>query len=504
MDTTRARDNASHTGARAGTRVHPWVRVLAGLTLSALAAALFTLAFPPYDLWPLIWVGLVPMVVAQHRVMPRRLSALAVGVGVGGFFWGYFGGMFSGSRAWFMAWLPLAIGVMATLVNGRDRAFHERTRYRWFVLQGAAVWVGIEMIRGSIPVVGTWAFAAYALYEQSWLIQPVSVFGIYGLSLLILLANYALAQGALVLFDQHWHLDPDVPRTGARCARAWLAGVGIALVAWTGLSLGLLGRPSTDVRVAAVQPGFRIGISESQMGLERLYTQTRQAAEQGAQLIVWNEGALPFDPQVEHTDELKALAAETGAHLAMGCAVETERGLRNEATILTPDGEFLGVYGKDHPVSWGGETSVTRGTYPTYETRLGTLGTIICYDLDFTDTARRIARNGARLIAVPSFDSRAIATKHYTHVVFRAVENRVPMVKADVAFDSAIIDPYGRIVERAVTPSVGPATLVADVPLGTGNTLAARLGDWIGWLSLAGLVFFAVLDRVTANMHGRR
>ena len=33
-------------------------RIVLGLTLAALSAVLFTLAFPPYDLWPLIFVGL--------------------------------------------------------------------------------------------------------------------------------------------------------------------------------------------------------------------------------------------------------------------------------------------------------------------------------------------------------------------------------------------------------------------------------------------------------------
>ncbi|MEW5933494.1 MAG: hypothetical protein AB1816_07925, partial [Bacillota bacterium] len=60
------------------------------------------------------------------------------------------------------------------------------------------------------------------------------------------------------------------------------------------------------------------------------------------------------------------------------------------------------------------------------------------------DTARKVARNGARLLTVPSFDWLAIAHKHYTHLVFRAIENRVSAVKADVGF--AIVDPYGRIL----------------------------------------------------------
>ena len=115
------------------------------------------------------------------------------------------------------------------------------------------------------------------------------------------------------------------------------------------------------------------------------------------------------------------------------------------------------------------------------------------------ETARKIVHQGAQLVAVPSYDWRAIAHKHYSHVVFRAVENRVSMVKADIGWDSAIVDPHGRILERVVTLNPEPAILVADVPLGTANTLALRLGDWIGWLCIAGMVFFVGVDLITAR-----
>ncbi|MCL6510122.1 MAG: hypothetical protein K6U78_05500 [Anaerolineae bacterium] len=130
------------------------------------------------------------------------------------------------------------------------------------------------------------------------------------------------------------------------------------------------------------------------------------------------------------------------------------------------------------------------------------MGTIICYDLDFTDTARKITQNGAQLILVPSHDWPEIATKHYTHLVFRAVENRVAMVKADSSGnDSAVIDPYGRIMAAAITPGgdqIGQV-VVGDVPLGAGDALAVRLGDWTGWLALAGMIVFVFYDRLTAN-----
>ncbi len=75
-------------------------------------------------------------------------------------------------------------------------------------------------------------------------------------------------------------------------------------------------------------------------------------------------------------------------------------------------------------------------------------------------------------------------------MVFRAVENRTAMVKADGGFDSAIIDPYGRVISLAMFPEGGEATLVDEVPLGRANALAVQLGDWFGWLCLAGMGFF--------------
>jgi len=476
-------------------------RLALGVLLAALGAALFVLAFPPYRLWPLAFVWVVPVMISVHRVMPSRLSGLAMGLGVGGFFWRYFQGLFPGLPL--MQWLPLLIGAVAALIAARDRAFHARTNYRWFVLHGAVVWVGIEMVRGVIPVVGTWGFAAYTLYGQPWLIQPVSHFSIYGMSLVILLANFAIALWALALVDRRWRFEEAPGPIDQGRALRHLAVTSGVLAGWAALSLALYRAPEGDLMVAAIQPGTHIapGASEESVtrGLELMSTLTREATEAGARFVVWPEGFLPFDPQEQETTFFVDLATGSGAYLVLGYGVRTEAGLRNEAAILSPGGDFLGVFGKDHPVVFAGETSLTRGTYPAFESSIGRLGAIICYDLDFTDTTRKVARNGAQLVGVPSFDWPAIAHKHYSHVVFRAVENRVSMVKADVAFDSAIIDPWGNIIRRFVSVEPSQAVLVGPVPLGRPWTLSLVVGDWVGWLCMAGMVAFLGIDLRTAS-----
>ena len=477
-----------------------FLRVVIGLVLAVLGGVAFVLAFPPYEIWPLALVGYIPVLVAQYRIMPPKLSSLAPAVGIAVWLQGYLGPVFAPIGT-FMVWLPLIAGTITFLTDNGLRKFHAKTGYRWFVLSGISSWAGSEMIRLFIPIAGTWAFIAYPFYRQIWLIQPVSIFGIIGMGMLVMMVNHVLTLMVLSWIDSRWKLADDIPGIPVKILKRWKLVGGIVTVVWVGLSLVLfsssIDTPSRTV--AAIQPSLSpiVSTMQSQESLveqlhQRMIEQTHEAADAGAEFIVWPEGAFLWDPQLEDRLDLTGLAMDTNTFLVAGYVVILDEGFRNEATVINPQGEFLGVFGKDHPVVFGGETSLTRGTYPVYDTEIGVLGTIICYDLDYTDTARKLARQGVQLVGVPSNDWGSIADKHYTHVVFRAVENRIAMVKADGGFDSAIIDPFGRIIALAAYPQGGEATLVADVQIGTGKgTITTRLGDWLGWLALAGMIFFS-------------
>jgi apolipoprotein N-acyltransferase len=476
-----------------------WLRTAAGLGLAVLSAVLLTLAFPPYNLGLLIWVGFIPILVAQYRLLPTKISSLASAIAIGSWLGVLLVPMFGG-KSFLMAAIPLLTGLLVFFVDKNKRLFHERTSYRLFILEGVAGWVGLEMIRSFIPALGTWLFVGYPLWNQPWLIQPLSVFGIYGLDLLIMLSNYALALVLFVKIDKKWKPE-DTPQIIRRPAHVGLLTFGILMAAWLALSLSLYisaPRDSATVRLAAIQPNLpraahRDTLTPTGQRLSILSDQTRAAAAQGVQVVVWPEMALGFDPQVEHTQELQSLAAETQTYIVIGYVLDNDAGFRNEAAILAPSGEFLGIYGKTHPAVFSGEPgTISRGVYPVYETPLGKLATMICFDADFTDVARRLSRQGAQIIAVPSLFGRSIAQMPYTQIVLRAIENRTAMVMADVAYNSAIVDPYGHILELSITPGGEETTLIADVPSGTGRTVYSKLGNWLGWLSLGGLVFFAI------------
>jgi apolipoprotein N-acyltransferase len=470
--------------------------VTRGIALALVTPLLIIAAFQ-YGLWPLVWVAFVPMLVAQHRVLPARWSGLGPAVGIGGMFGFHLSpGLVDGGLPVLAVVWPLLMAAVIAPLFWRSRRFHEATGYRWFLLSAPVAWVALDFLRsrGNEVFAATFGYPGYAMWRHPALLQPVTIFGINGLELLIFLANWALAGAVLAALDRRQQ-DRSGPRFSTRRA---LVGVGLVVVAvgtWALASVGLLAHPGPDVTVAAVQTGVDRDIERSSVRYRRDLEQTRLAAAQGAQLVVWNEKGLAFDPRKEHTDELRQLAHDTGAYLAIGFGFKDEHGHRlNEVTVLTPDGRFLGPYGKNHPGTFAGDFSDTKGTYPVYETSLGRLATIICYDLDFTDTARRMADNGAQLVATPSADVPSIGQVHFTHLVFRAIENRVSMVKADNEFDSVILDPYGRVLAKVDTPAGGrQATLVAAVPLGTGSSPWVSLGDWVGWVCVAGTAALLVL-----------
>jgi apolipoprotein N-acyltransferase len=474
-------------------------RIAAALGLGLASGVLVTLAYPPFELWPLVFVAFVPMIVGMYRVAPPRWAKAVFGVAIGAFLAGQFSaGLAEGDVAPVFQLMPVIFAVIFGLVAWRSRAFHDRTGYRWLPITLPVAWVAIDFLRGNGSGVfsalgGTWAQLAYPLFRQTTFIQPVSVFGIYGLELLVLVVNFTI--GAVVLRALAGERLP-------RVAPAVVAGV---LVAWAVLGMALMGSPARGdrtVRVAAIQTGTDEPAPDAVKAqrFARDMAQTRAAAAQGTKLAVWNEVGLEFDPRKEHTDELKALTRETGITLAIGYGfTDAKDRHHNEVVMLSPDGTFSQPYGKDHPGTFAGDYSDTQGTYPVKQTEFGVIGSVICYDMDFTDTARKMTRNGARLIAAPSNDVKAITDTHYTHLVFRSIENRVPTVKADEGYDSAIIDQWGRIKRSTTNPSgVVQNTLIADVTMGSATSPFVSFGDWFGWLAVAGLVLVLVLSRVTA------
>lgn len=489
------------------------VRLGLGIALSALSGVMLLLAFPPYGLWPLAWFALVPGLLAQYRLLPAKWTSLASAVYSGVWLGPFLARLFGPGYGPIFQYLGVWIAIL-NLFLAKDRKFHELSKYRWFILQGVIVWVGFEMIRATfIPVIATSAFIGYTQATQTWLIQPVSIFSVYALNLVIILFNYALAQGVMAWLDRKWTAADVVP-VDADSTRRWLVGTSVVLAVWIGLSLVIVNAmPSTPkLRVASVRPNFPLpahldDVNTSQIRFDTFVAQAREAAAQGAQVIYTPEMMFNFDPQVEYTEQFRALAKETGAYIFITYSVSIEgQDWRNESVMLSPEGEFSQVYGKYHTWMIGEPPTPSAGVFPVYETPLGKLAGMICHDANYTDVARKLTANGAQIIAAPYREFGGFGEQAWTNALFRAVENRVAVVVSGVATVSAIVNPDGSIVDLDTDINGSRAILVGDVSLGPGNAPYTSLGDVLGWASLAGYVFFmffpSVIERRAKKAQG--
>lgn len=473
-------------------------RVLLGLALSALSAVmLFVMWNGRGNLWPLVFVAFVPMYVAQYRLLPRKFSAFAVAIAA----FGYWVAMwsFGGLGPIVTIGGALAIAALWFVVGIFERPFTERTRYKWFLVQLPLLWVGAEVLGQANLVTGSNYLIAYRAASVPQLIQPVSILSSPALSFLMVMINAAIALLLLKALDHRW------PRMATvaipRRTLGWTTVIaGAATLLWVASSLLIYSQVSSQmgpsVRVAAIQPGhqdqtpnFLSGTTSTGLNpaenearrarqQEKLITMTHDAARQGAQLIVWPEETLDYDPTVSGSgDWISELAKATNATIVVGYEQDPSLGWAtpNLAVTYLPTGQIAGQpYYKVHPVVVHGEAFRApdqypqyQTPYPTYLTPIGQLGVVICWDHDFPNSAARLeAVTGADIIAVPSWDPAAIVPLRWQGLVFRAVENRVPMVKAEVAGDSTIVNANGDVVTRVQDQQGQTLVMVDDVDLG--------------------------------------
>ncbi len=501
------------------------------IMLGALSGVLATLSLEDYHIWPLIFVAFVPAIVAQHRVMPARFQALPLAIAIGMMFQGYLGpGLAAAARGggldWYMQIFGIWVGLIVLALARGSRRFHIRTNYRWFVLATPAAWVAVDALRGfgADMLGGTWGSVSYALYDRPSLIQPASIFGIHGVTFMILVINWTLAKVVLTWLDRlRGPVDERAPIVW-KSTRSNVGLVGAAIVVWIAASMAMMsGTSDSTVRVAAIQPGiaklFADGTYErtpQEEVLRRQIEQTREAKRQGAELVTWHESGFKGDARGDEGKVLSDLADELDIYLTVGWGIPRPDigGRYNEVAAFDPDGKFLGTYGKSHVGDFAGDAGNNdrKGLYATYAAPFGKFGTIICFDLDFTNAARSTVRRGANVLAVSSSDPPGIEEKHSTHMVFRAIETRLGLLKADSLHDSIIVDPWGRIVDYKVTRGGGRATLVADLPyrpLGAQRTFYAQWGEWFGFINLGLVAMFVVMsawlrrkDRLTGSLEG--
>lgn len=150
----------------------------------------------------------------------------------------------------------------------------------------------------------------------------------------------------------------------------------------------------------------------------------RAAAKQGAHLAVLPEYHLlnwvPHDEKFKeacshfqiYVDKYQALAKELNINIVPGTIVELHDGdtdaerLWNVAYFIDNTGAIAGRYVKKNlwgPIERLHLTSSSHDPHPVFDTPLGRVGMLICWDLAFPEAFREMISDGAKIIIIPTF-----------------------------------------------------------------------------------------------------
>ncbi len=487
-----------------------------GLTaLLGLAAAA---ALPPVYALPLLipaFCGLAWLLEGAERTRQAFFLTLvfATGYFVAGLYW--VGIAMTVDLAKFGWFLPIAVIGLSLLLA----IFHAGTvTLAWIlaprlelgalsrVLLYALAWLLAEWLRSFVlsgfpwnQLGSVWSFAALPM-------QGAALLGIWGLSLITLLA--ALAP-ALLAFRE------EAPRARVAFVAASYALI-VLLLAGGGLRLALAPEPGS----AMVEgPRFRmvqasIPQQEKWDGRKRdqhmqlQFDLTTGPGFEAITHVIWPETAIPY--LLRDTAKLGGLTAllapEEGLFIAGmprivggGQGSDAQPEVFNSLLAANRAGDILAIFDKFHLVPFGeyvpfrsivsmaklttGNLDFTPGPGPQTLTLPGLppVSPLICYEVIFSGEVVEAGAPRPRwflnLTNDAWFGNSSGPYQHFAAVRLRAVEEGLPMLRSANNGISAVVDPYGRVLQRLGLNEVG--VLDSGLPLPAATTPPyAYLGAW--------------------------
>lgn len=504
--------------------------------LPLLSAVLLTLSYPAFNMSFIAWFALVPMLVA---IRGERLPQA--------FFTGYITGLlfFAATLYWvgYVAiigviiltfYLALFFGLFALGAEVLSMQF-PKPRLK-FALLVSCLWVAVEYLRGHIFTGFAWAMLGHTQWETLPMIQIADTVGAYGVSFLVMFTNVLISSKIKKKIKGH--------KPEARYL-ALLVIILIAVMIYGYYKQDLRPSKREPVKISVIQGN----IPQSQKWderyaaeiLDRYSSLTREAAKEKPDLIVWPETSVPGFLETEKPlrDRITALAKELNTYILVGTQTEkVPEGVRyyNSAALISNTGEIVQRYDKMHLVPFGeyvpfgnsylsfikkrydmGEDYSPGKDYtifeiPTQNSGRVKFGVLICFEDVFPEISRSFARRGAEFLVVITNDAWYMKSgapyQHTQSSVFRAVENRLNVVRAANTGQSCFIDPSGRITQ-SVAGTGGDRIFVtnfatANIIPGRGQTPYMKHGDIFAWVCIGVFLFDLTLYSIYNYINLRR
>lgn len=481
------------------------------------------------------WAGLAHYLGSLYWLLniPFRWHGIPLAPAVGWLALSSFLALFIAGWVWLMnrlasprsprEWAGLAAGAVSPedRLGGQGLRFLAQgwsARLLW-CLTGAAAWVALEMCLARVFGGFPWNVLAASQFRMTPLLQIASVTGVYGVSFLIVWFSLALVAAGTQLVRQPFNRSHLVLELA-------LPGLVVALVFnWGVRQLRPAAEPERFLHVTLVQPSIQQTLiwdpGSDDARLRELIDLSRQALTNTTDLLLWPEAAVPkllrYDQEV--FEAITGLARNHRVWMIIGADDAQPRTDKpdqadyfNSSFLVGPDGALRATYKKQALVIFGEYIPLSRwlpflkwftpiqggftpgtGPVPFHLPDLDlTTSVLICYEDIFPRLGRRAAQTGADFLVNLTndgwFGEGAAQWQQAVTALFRAIENRMPLIRATNNGLTCWIDAQGRIREYftdARGSIYGPGFLRVELPLAphpaAGRTFYQRHGDWFGW-----------------------
>jgi len=502
--------------------------------LAFITGCLLTASFPRTEFFWLAWVALVPLLFATRDL--QKAEAFRVGLLAGLvhyltlIYW-----LVHTMKTY--GFLPIYLSIIILLLLSFYLALHTAafcaavpilcSAPYTLLFFGPLLWVALEYVRTFLFSGFPWELLGYSQYRWLSMIQISDIFGVYGITFLILFCNTTIFLVFLYFYKGTWQNKLVTKKLviGSVCSLLLIVSGSLLYGKWKIASVNnsIANLPAS--RISIVQgnieqsikwdDSFRLSTTEKYMDL------SLQLKNDSPDLIVWPETATPFYFLYEPDLSQMVLDGIQKAHtyFLIGSPSFSRKSeaieFYNSAYLISPDGIPIGKYDKAHLVPFGeyvplrkwlpfigkvvagvGDfTAGPKGKVLKWENRY--LGVLICYDLIFPELSRALVKNGAAVLINITNDAwygvSSAPYQHFSMAVFRAVENKRTLIRSANTGISGYILPTGRI--QSATPIFKEATLTESVPLLKEKTFYTKYGDGFAILcSVACLL--AILSRI--------
>jgi apolipoprotein N-acyltransferase len=488
------------------------------------SGAVLIFAFPFFDFSLLAFVALVPFLVSLWQMSGRQAFKAGMAMGVvyfyGTLYWIYYSVYHYGGVPLVAAlavvlllvlYLSVFTGLFALLFAKKLRSSSLPALFL-----APVFWVVLEYARTYLLSGFPWASIGYTQHESLRVIQMADITGVYGVSFFVVAVNGAIADLFIIRKRREamplFHLYPTV------VSYVLLAGLAAAVLLYGGWRLSEE-RPGKELEASIVQGNIRQDLKWNERYQNRVldtYETLSETAElqDDPDLVIWPESALPFyfGLDKERTAAFRRYVSSLGTPLLTGAVTvkgaSSSYELGNSAVLLTPKGEVAYSYDKIHLVPFGEYVPLRRmlffvdklahgiGEYvPGEQYTLGKLpgdgefSTLICYEIIFPGLVRKFFKDGEGdfMVTISNdawFGKTPGPYQHFSMAVFRAVENRKPVIRATNTGVSGFIDSNGRVLER--TGIFERNVLTAAVRTDRTVSFYSRFGDLFAYLLILG------------------